>query len=140
MFYPCLPLTSNSLLLSFSFRALLRYKARIKTIRGRGNGIWAYAEGAGTRGNRIGFEEGGHGGRGRLGAGRGGRWCAKKRGPQRIRPLPVKITRWRLGNIAVVLPPPWLRREGPLLSTIHRLSKKKTKVATIVLNSVTLHR
>ena len=45
----------------------------------------------------------------------------------------------RLGNIAVVLPPPWLRNmlhnDPP---AIHRLSKNKTKLATLVLNLVTL--
>ena len=41
----------------------------------------------------------------------------------------------RFGDIAVVLPPPLMSS----LSTIHRLSKNKTKLATLVLNLVTLY-
>ena len=88
---------------------------------------------------RGGAEEGSKGSRGRGGrkskAGDlmvGRRQCGARGGR-------VSRSGQRLGNIAVVLPPPWprniLHNDPP---TIHRLSKNKTKLATLVLNLVTL--
>ena len=86
-----------------------------------------------------GGEEGSRGSRGRDGRRSGagdltaGRWQCGRQGGRESR------SGRRLGNIAVVLPPPWLRNmlhnDPP---TIHRLSKNKTKLATLVLNLVTL--
>ena len=47
----------------------------------------------------------------------------------------------RLGNIAVVLPPLWLRtmlHNDPFVPAIHSFSKNKTKLVTLILNLVTL--